>query len=55
MKQILILILLAGCSTVEPTPDKEPRWHASNDKQGYYWRDHFRHDYSNAPPVPDIK
>jgi uncharacterized protein YceK len=49
MKQILILILLAGCSTVEPTPDKEPRWHASN-QSGYYWRNTYNHRWGNAPP-----
>ncbi len=56
MKHILIVMLLSGCSTTTTVPQNNERWHAYNDRQnGYYWRDHFRHDYSNAPPVRDIK
>jgi hypothetical protein len=51
MKVILCLACLniLGCSAQEWKKQDGYPLHS-----GYYWRDNYRHDYSNAPPVMEF-
>lgn len=52
---LLLLILMNGCAidSINTTEDKEQPI-VLNNQIGYYWRDHYNHRYSNAPPVLDF-
>lgn len=58
---LLLLVLMNGCA-IEPHgcsigykvgPEDGCYENVSDKQTGYYWRDHYNHRYSNAPPVPN--